>query len=141
VGFNPYSHEFHDDPFPFYRELRDDAPVYYNDELNFYALSRYDDVLDALHDPETYCSRFGIALEDSNPLPMLLMTDPPEHTRLRRIISGAFTPRRVADLEAPIRGLVCQYAAPRRRPRSADSRARLPVRGRAGRERRPRLHR
>jgi cytochrome P450 len=110
VGFNPYSHEFHDDPFPFYRELRDDAPAYYNDELNFYALSRYDDVLDALHDPDTYCSRYGIALEDNNPLPMLLMTDPPDHTRLRRIISGAFTPRRVADLEAPIRGLVCQYA-------------------------------
>jgi cytochrome P450 len=110
VGFNPYSHEFHNDPFPFYRELRDEAPAYYNDELNFYALSRYDDVLAALHDPDIYCSRLGIALEPGNPVPMLLTTDPPDHTRLRRIISGAFTPRRVADLESPVRALVCRYA-------------------------------
>ncbi len=97
VDLNPYSHEFHDDPFPMYRELRDNAPCYYNADLDFWALSRYEDVLAALHDPQTYCSRYGITLEQDNSLPMLLTTDPPDHTDLRRMVSRAFTPRRVAD--------------------------------------------
>jgi cytochrome P450 len=109
VRFNPYAHEFHDDPFPVYRRLRDEAPCYHNEELGFWALSRYDDVLRALHDPEVYCSRFGITLEEGTPLPMLLTTDPPEHTALRRLVSRAFTPRRVADLEPDIRHLSTGY--------------------------------
>jgi cytochrome P450 len=109
VRFNPYSYEFHDDPFPVYRRLRDDAPCYRNDDLGFCALSRYDDVVSALHDPETYCSRFGITLEAGNPLPMMLTTDPPEHTALRRLVSRAFTPRRIADLEPAIRRLSTGY--------------------------------
>jgi cytochrome P450 len=107
--FNPYSHEFHDDPFPVYRELRDHAPCYHNTDLEFWALSRYDDVLTALHDPDTYCSRYGITLEADNPLPMLLTTDPPDHTVLRRTVSRAFTPRRVADLEPEVRTLSRQF--------------------------------
>src|SRR5262249_167022 len=59
----------------------------------------------ALHDPDTFCSRYGITLEDGNPLPMLLTTDPPEHTRLRRLVSRAFTPRRIAGLEPSVREL------------------------------------
>jgi cytochrome P450 len=106
---NPYSYEFHDDPFPVYRRLRDDAPCYHNAELGFWALSRYDDVLAALHDPDTYCSRYGITLEQDNPLPMLLTTDPPAHTDLRRLVSRAFTPRRVADLEPEIRVLAERF--------------------------------
>jgi len=109
VRFNPYAYEFHDDPFPVYKRLRDEAPCYYDEELGFWALSRYADVVAALHDPETYCSGYGITLEDDNPLPMLLTTDPPEQTRLRRLVSRAFTPRRVADLEQPIRALSTIY--------------------------------
>jgi hypothetical protein len=109
VRFNPYSYEFHDDPFPVYRQLRDDAPAYHDDELGFWALSRYDDVVGALHDPGTYCSRFGITLEEGNPVPMMLTTDPPAHTALRRLVSRAFTPRRVADLEPAIRELSRTY--------------------------------
>ncbi len=109
VRFNPYDYEFHDDPFPVYRALRDQAPCYRNDELGFWALSRHDDVVSALHDPDTFCSRYGITLEEGNPLPMLLTTDPPEHTRLRRLVSRAFTPRRVADLEPSIRTLSTGY--------------------------------
>lgn len=111
MELNPYSHEFHDDPFPVYRELRDHAPCYRNADLGFWALSRYEDVLAALHDPETYCSRYGITLEADNPLPMLLTTDPPAHTDLRRLVSRAFTPRRVADLEPEIRALARQFLA------------------------------
>jgi hypothetical protein len=109
VRFNPYSYEFHDDPFPVYRRLRDEAPCYHDEELGFWALSRYADVVDALHDPDTYCSRHGITLEQGSPLPMLLTTDPPEHTRLRRLVSRAFTPRRIAALEPSIRALSAQY--------------------------------
>jgi cytochrome P450 len=107
--FDPYSYEFHDDPFPIYRRLRDEAPAYRNDRLGFWSLSRYDDVLHALHDPATYCSRHGITLEPKPPLPMLLTTDPPEHTAMRRLVSRAFTPRRIADLEPTIRALATRY--------------------------------
>ena len=109
VRFNPFSYEFHDDPFPVYRQLRDEAPAYRDDDLGFWALSRYDDVARALHDPDTFCSRFGITLEEGSALPMLLTTDPPEHTALRRLVSRAFTPRRVADLESAIRTLSTGY--------------------------------
>lgn len=109
VRFNPFSYEFHDDPFPVYRQLRDEAPAYRDDDLGFWALSRYDDVARALHDPDTFCSRFGITLEEGSALPMLLTTDPPDHTALRRLVSRAFTPRRVADLESAIRTLSTGY--------------------------------
>ncbi|HEY5170567.1 MAG TPA: cytochrome P450 [Acidimicrobiia bacterium] len=109
VRFNPFSYEFHDDPFPVYRQLRDESPAYHDDDLGFWALSRYDDVVRALHDPDTFCSRFGITLEEGSALPMLLTTDPPDHTALRRLVSRAFTPRRVADLESAIRKLSIGY--------------------------------
>lgn len=112
VDFNPYSHSFHDDPFPVYRELRDDAPCYFNATLGFWAISRYDDVLAALHDPEVYCSRHGITLEQDSSLPMLLTTDPPDHTDLRRLVSRAFTPRRVADMESAVRTLSQEFLEP-----------------------------
>jgi len=109
VDFNPFSHEFHADPFPVYRELRDHAPCYRNAELGFYALSRYDDVVNALHDPDTFCSRYGITLERGSPLPMLLTMDPPDHTKLRRLVSRAFTPRRISELETPTRAIAARY--------------------------------
>ena len=112
VDLNPYSHAFHDDPFSMYRDLRDNAPCYHNDSLDFWALSRYDDVLAALHDPATYCSRYGITLEQDSSLPMLLTTDPPDHTELRRMVSRAFTPRRVADLEPAVRELAKGFLEP-----------------------------
>lgn len=66
-------------------------------------------MLGALHDPETYCSRHGITLEERSPLPMMITMDPPEHTKMRRLISRAFTPRRVAELEPHIRELATRY--------------------------------
>lgn len=109
VDFNPYAHEFHDDPFPFYRRLRDEAPAYNNPELGFWALSRYDDVIAGLHDWETYTSTEGITLEPKSPLPMMITMDPPDHTKMRRLISRVFTPRRVAEMEPHVRALANQY--------------------------------
>lgn len=109
LDFNPYAWDFHEDPFPMYRRLRDEAPAYHHPELGFWALSRYADVLDALHDTDTYCSRHGITLEARSPLPMMITMDPPEHTAMRRLVSRAFTPKRISDLEEHIRTLSTRY--------------------------------
>jgi cytochrome P450 len=109
IDFNPYAHDFHDDPFPFYRRLRDEAPLYHNADLGFWALSRYDDVIEGLHDWETYTSTEGITLEPKSQLPMMITMDPPAHTKMRRLISRVFTPRRVAGMEAEIRALSAKY--------------------------------
>jgi len=107
VHYDPFAYDTHEDPYPIYKQLRDAAPVYYNDELDFWALSRYEDVRNALIDHDTFCSGQGFLLEDIGALalPMVLGMDPPDHTRLRGIINRALTPRRVAALEAPIRRL------------------------------------
>jgi len=109
VTYNPYATETHVDPFPIYTRLRQEAPVYRNDDLGFYALSRYADVLEALHEPDTYCSRYGITLEAKSPLPMMITMDPPDHTKMRRLVSRVFTPRRIAELEPRVRQLSAKY--------------------------------
>jgi len=111
MELNPFSHEFHEDPYPTYRFLRDRRPLYRNDDLDFYALSRFRDVHDASLDWQTYSSAEGTTLERMNPklfevTPMMIFMDPPGHDRLRRLVSRAFTPRRVAALEPFVRGTV-----------------------------------
>ncbi len=131
--YDPFSYEVHEDPYPFYKRLREEAPAYFNEELGFWALSRYDDVRAALIDHDRYCSSRGFTLEDIGEftLPMLLGMDPPDHTRLRATINRALTPRRVADLEHPIRELAAELlAAVAQRGRAdiiADFAAKLPM--------------
>ena len=59
VHFDPYSIEFHNDPYPVYKELRDKHPVYFHEGLNFYAIARYEDVVEAHRDNETFSSAGG----------------------------------------------------------------------------------
>ena len=104
VYWDPYNHAQRIAPYDTWRRLRDEAPVYYNEQHDFYALSRYDDVLNALVDSDTYKSGHGIVLEMITPepyenIPMMIMKDPPEHTRLRKLVARAFTPRAISDLE------------------------------------------
>jgi cytochrome P450 len=105
VRYDPFSYEIHEDPYPIYRRLRDEAPAYLDAAHGFYALSRYADVHRALHDHEVFSSAQGFLLEDIDDftLPMLLGMDPPDHGRLRGTIGRALTPRRVAQLEDPVR--------------------------------------
>ncbi len=108
MELNPFSYEFHENPYPTYRWLRDHAPLYYNPQLDFYALARFQDVLAASHDWQTYSSAEGITLERLDArlfevTPMMIMMDPPQHDRLRKLVSQAFTPRRVSDLEPFVR--------------------------------------
>jgi len=114
--YDPYDYAIDADPHPVWRRLRDEAPVYRNDELDFYALSRFADVLAASLDHETYSSAYGSVLElmsDSpGQSPMMIWQDPPEHTRLRKLVSRAFSPRRIAALEPRIRAVCRDYLDP-----------------------------
>lgn len=104
MEFDPFDYEFHRDPYPTYRWLRDDAPVYHNERLDFWALSRFDDVLAGLHDPMTFTSTGGVAIEHTDAaLKSMIEMDPPQHTQMRKLIARRFTPRRVAELEPRVR--------------------------------------
>lgn len=111
MELNPFSHEFHEDPYPIYRHLRDEAPVYQHPD-GWYALSRYDDVLWASQQPTLFSSAEGTTLEkvDSALMPpMIIFMDPPMHDRQRKLVSRAFTPRAISDLEPVIRGLANRF--------------------------------
>jgi len=115
VAWDPYSHAQQIAPYETWRRLRDEAPVYYNAQYNFYALSRFDDVLHASLDTETFSSARGItidAIPQEPPVPMMIMMDPPHHDVLRKVVSRAYTPRRVNALGDRIRELCAQYLDP-----------------------------
>jgi len=113
--FSPYDYEFHNDPYPLYARLRAEAPVYRNDELDFWALSRYSDVTLAFRDFEAFSSTNGVMIEpsvwgpDAWKFVSFVAMDPPRHTRMRSLVSRAFTPRRVAALEPRIREIAGKY--------------------------------
>jgi cytochrome P450 len=135
MELNPYSYAFHDDPYPTYRWLRDHAPVYRNDAIDFWALSRFEDVLAASLDHQTYSSAKGTVLEIDpafvDLVPMIIFMDPPRQTRLRRLVSKAFTPARIAALEPLIRRVAAELLdallPARRCDFIADFAARLPI--------------
>jgi cytochrome P450 len=108
VYYDPYDVEIYADPYPVFRRLRDEAPLYYNERHDFYAVSRFADVAPGLIDRETYSSARGAILEliKANitiPPGVLLFEDPPVHTVHRSLLSRVFTPRRVVALEPKIR--------------------------------------
>lgn len=112
--YNPFAYEIHEDPYPTYKRLRDEAPAYYNPALGFWALSRHADVHAAMQDWETYSSAAGVSLEQGSSArpPMIIMMDPPRQQQLRKLVSKAFTPRRIAMLEPQIRTLTRKYLDP-----------------------------
>lgn len=113
VTYDPYSYDIHHDPYPTYRRLRDEAPVYRNAERGFYALSRYHDVREAMRDWQTFSSQGGVALESSGKAPpMIIAMDPPRQAKLRRLVSMAFTPRRVAEMEPTVRTIARKHLLP-----------------------------
>ncbi len=108
LRYDPYDAGIDDDPYPTWRRMRDEAPLYRNDEHGFWALSRWDDVRPALLDWETYRSGRGTVLEVVKsgveiPPGILLWEDPPIHDAHRALLSRVFTPRRMADLEPLVR--------------------------------------
>jgi cytochrome P450 len=113
--WDPYNAEQRETPYDAWRRLRDEAPVYYNERFGFWALSRFSDVLAASLDTETFSSARGITLDsigDPIPFPIMIMMDPPLHDSFRKVVSRAYTPRRIAALEDRIRELCAEYLDP-----------------------------
>jgi cytochrome P450 len=109
VEYNPFARDTQIDPYPVYRWLRDEAPVYHNPDVGFYALSRFDDVLQAHLDTGRFLSGHGVTIEDTGAsIDLLITKDEPEHTWHRKLVSRAFTPRAIADLETAVRSVAAE---------------------------------
>jgi cytochrome P450 len=125
--YDPYDVEIDAAPYPVWKRLRDEAPLYYNEKYDFYALSRFADVLAASLEWQTYSSARGTVIEiidTSTPigdtaesdasLGMMIFMDPPRHDELRGVVSRSFTPRRISVLEDRIRELSVEFLDPQR---------------------------
>ncbi|MGI8710566.1 MAG: cytochrome P450, partial [Acidimicrobiales bacterium] len=113
--YDPYAYGIHEDPYPTYARLRDEAPLYHNDERGFWALSRHTDVLAAFRDSDRFSNAEGVSIDPAASGPhahrtmSFLAMDPPQHGRMRGLVSRAFTPRRVAAMEDRIRSLTVHH--------------------------------
>ncbi|WP_280416825.1 cytochrome P450 [Nocardia carnea] len=117
VYYDPYDVELNADPYPMFKRLREEKPLYYNETHDFYALSRFADVNAALIDKETFSSARGAIIEliKANieiPPGVLIFEDPPIHTMHRKLLSRMFTPRKISALEAKIREFCCRSLDP-----------------------------
>src|SRR3990172_5318247 len=117
VYYDPYDVEIDADPYPVFRRLREDAPLYRNDTHDFYALSRFEDVQRGLVDAETYISSRGAILElikadMEMPPGTLIFEDPPVHTVHRSLLSRVFTPKKMNALEPQIRDFCARSLDP-----------------------------
>lgn len=115
--YDPKSMETGYDPHALFRRLRDEAPLYYNEEQDFYALSRFDDVERAHVERDTFISSRGVTLDLLKadvefPPGTVIFEDPPSHTIHRALLSRMFTPRKVAGLEPKIRALCAELLDP-----------------------------
>jgi cytochrome P450 len=118
LAYSPYDYAIHEDPYPTYARLRAESPVFYNDELDFFAFSKHADVLAAFRDVDRYSSAYGVSLDpaafgpDAHKAMSFLAMDPPRHTRMRSIVGKSFTPRRVAEMEVRIRERAIELIEP-----------------------------
>ncbi|HZA75451.1 MAG TPA: cytochrome P450 [Acidimicrobiales bacterium] len=119
VEFDPFSDEYFNDPTEVYRRLRDEAPVYFSERYGFYALSRFADLVAAHRDWKGLSSAHGVDLNTLSMDPELvrsfrsiIMMDPPEHDRLRALVSRVFTPRAVTALEPMVREVIRGFLEP-----------------------------
>jgi cytochrome P450 len=120
VLFDPYSDDYFDSPFETYRRMRDEAPLYYSEKYDFWALTRYDDVSAAIKDHETFSSAKGVTLDmvkaaasggGSAIGKIIISLDPPEHERMRKLVNRVFTPRAVASLQSLVGDTIDRYVA------------------------------
>lgn len=115
VGLDPYNYDFHEDPYPYYKRLRYEAPLYRNTELGFWALSRHRDVLQGFRNSTTLSNKFGVSLDPASRGPhasktmSFLAMDDPDHLRLRTLVSKGFTPRRIRELEPRVTEIAVQH--------------------------------
>ena len=106
--FDPFSEDYFNHPYEAYRRMRDEAPVHYSEQYDFYALSRHEDVATAFKDFETYSSSRGVTLEE---IPSgkhahaesIIWMDPPDHRRMRSLVNKVFTPPAIQAQERMVR--------------------------------------
>jgi cytochrome P450 len=126
LTYSPYAYEIHEDPYPVYARLRAEAPVYRNDELDFWALSRHVDVLAAFRNLDGFSNAHGVSLEpsaygpDAHRFMSFLALDPPKHTRMRSLVGKGFTPSKVAAMEEGIRAIALEHLEPALEQESFD---------------------
>ncbi|HYG93604.1 MAG TPA: cytochrome P450, partial [Nocardioides sp.] len=115
--FDPYDYAFHEDPYPLYRRLRDEDPVHHDERDDLWVVSRHADVHAVLRDDVRFSNRMGVSLDasawtpDAHRVMSFLALDGAEQARIRKLVSAAFTPRRVRELEPQIRRLTDSYLA------------------------------
>jgi cytochrome P450 len=113
--FDPFSEEFFNSPYDIYRRMREEAPVYYDEEHDFYALTRHEDVAAGFKDFETYSSASGIDLaqvqSDEPPPQSIIFMDPPEHRAMRSLVNKVFTPRAITALKPMVIEQIDRYLA------------------------------
>ncbi|MCV7346772.1 cytochrome P450 [Mycolicibacterium rhodesiae] len=115
IVLDPYNYDFHEDPYPYYKRLRDEAPLYYNEDLKFWALSRHADVLQGFRNSTTLSNKYGVSLDPASRGPhasktmSFLAMDDPAHLRLRTLVSKGFTPRRIRELEPRVTEIATKH--------------------------------
>ncbi|HVK29138.1 MAG TPA: cytochrome P450 [Nocardioides sp.] len=113
--FDPYDYVFQDDPYPTYQRLRDEAPVFHAEADDIWVISRHQDVFDVLRNDTVFSNRMGVSLDASawNPEAHRVMSflglDGAEQSRIRKLVSAAFTPRRVRELTPEVQALTERY--------------------------------
>lgn len=118
LRYSPYDFDAHADPYPYYARLRSEAPVYRNDTDDFWALSRHADVQAALRDSDRFSSKNGLRMEPAFWGPQaerffsFVAMDPPKHTRLRGLVTRAFTAHRVQSLAPRLREIAVGMLEP-----------------------------
>jgi cytochrome P450 len=118
LAYSPYDYQIHEDPYPVYARMRTEAPVYRNEELDFWALSRHEDVLAAFRNLDGFSNAQGVSLEpsafgpDAHKFMSFLALDPPRHTRMRSLVGKGFTPSKVARMEDHIRAIALEHLEP-----------------------------
>lgn len=130
--FNPLDEDYLVDPYPFLAEARESASVFYCEALDHWAVTRYDDVRTVFLRPDAFsaanansplapvCPQATAVLAGYGAVPTLANVDPPDHTRVRRMVNSAFTPRRIAAMEPLVRQVVTEFCDERLRLGHAD---------------------
>src|SRR5919109_480393 len=110
--WDPFTPELRDDPYPLWKRMRDEAPVWHNEKHDFWVLTRYHDIEAANRDTATYSSNHGTVIEMMSGEPidtgMMIWLDPPKHTTIRSLVSRAFTVKRVTTIEDRVRDVCAQ---------------------------------
>ncbi|BBZ21368.1 cytochrome P450 [Mycolicibacterium gadium] len=111
--FSPVSQEYFDNPYEIYKRMRDEAPIYYDEEEDFYALTRHEDVAAALKDTDAFSSSrgcdLGMVRSEEAPHKSIIFMDPPEHRHMRSLLNKAFTPRAIQSQRETIIEVVEHY--------------------------------